>query len=385
MKTNNNEFYKNANNLTLPIVSRYGKIIDAVYKLQNLDFENSLNSLKTFFDSVISDFSTLNSNFLKEFYYYARIANGWGRVLTMVYLCLLLIVVTFAGFSMMFYVCIINQGYLRIFMHILWNIIRFFIFSFFFYGGAYGMCYLALRDAVAYVMFVFGEKNLSPSSTSYLIPRNDGKNYLNFCLLNENSDYKYKINDILTTSLEDYFRNYKELIPLIEEYNNYYKDSSSYDDDQKNLLDEQNKMISLIKKRVDNVLCRVVNCNDFPEVSVRKGGLFGSFDCSFLKSDLAMMYRTLYDMSVEARILCALSCCIGFFGAIAVYFFLLVLHHYNNELFYDQDSSNFIWFDGNRKTKKKSSNKDPSHKKRKIRSEIELSSRNEEYSDFNKK
>ena len=132
MKKNNNEFYKNANNLTLPIVSRYGKIIDAVYKLQNLDFENSLNSLKTFFDSVISDFSTLNSNFLKEFYYYARIANGWGRVLTMVYLCLLLIVVTFAGFSMMFYVCIINQGYLRIFMHILWNIIRFFIFSFFF-------------------------------------------------------------------------------------------------------------------------------------------------------------------------------------------------------------------------------------------------------------
>ena len=380
----NNEFYKNANNLTLPIVSRYGKIIDAVYKLQNLDFENSLNSLKTFFDSVISDFSTLNSNFLKEFYYYARIANGWGRVLTMVYLCLLLIVVTFAGFSMMFYVCIINQGYLRIFMHILWNIIRFFIFSFFFYGGAYGMCYLALRDAVAYVMFVFGEKNLSPESTSYLIPRNDGKNYLNFCLLNENSDYKYRINNILTTSLEDYFRNYKELIPLIEEYNNYYKDSSSYDSAQKDLLDEQNKMISLIKKKVDNVLCRA-NCNDFPEVSVRKGGLFGSFDCSFLKSDLAMMYRTLYDMSVEARILCALSCCIGFFGAIAVYFFLLVLHHYNNELFYDQDNSNFIWFDGNRKTKKKSSNKDPSHKKRKIRSEIELSSRNEEYSDFNKK
>ena len=46
-----------------------------------------------------------------------------------------------------------------------------------------------------------------------------------------------------------------------------------------------------------------------------------------------MIYTALYDLSVESRILCALSCCIGFFGAIAVYFYLLVMYHYNNRDF----------------------------------------------------
>ena len=125
------------------------------------------------------------------------------------------------------------------------------------------------------------------------------------------------------------------------------------------------------------------NTKLFAQISVRQGGLFGSFNCDFLKSDLNMIYRTLYDLSVEARILCALSCCIGFFGAIAVYFFLLVLHHYNMDLFYDSGQSIFTRIDGN-VSRKKISNKDPGYKKRKIRSEIELSSRNEEYSGVHK-
>ena len=90
------------------------------------------------------------------------------------------------------------------------------------------------------------------------------------------------------------------------------------------------------------------------------------------------MYRTLYDLYIEARILCALSCCIGYFGAIAVYFFLLVIHHYNNELFFDSGRSAFIGFEGFGSNKKEI-NKDPSYRKRKIRSEIELSSKNDDY------
>ena len=60
---------------------------------------------------------------------------------------------------------------------------------------------------------------------------------------------------------------------------------------------------------------------------------FDSFNCSFLRSDLSMIYTTLYDLSIESRILCALCCCIGFFGAIAVYTYLLVIYHYNNDEF----------------------------------------------------
>ena len=39
----------------------------------------------------------------------------------------------------------------------------------------------------------------------------------------------------------------------------------------------------------------------------------------------------MWDFSWETRILCALSCCIGFFGAIAVYSFLWAMHLWKRE------------------------------------------------------
>ena len=364
---------------TWPFLTKYEKILDAYYILLNLrDYLSegkNLEELTTFFQIIETDFQRLKTEFLSKFYYFARIANGWGRVLTMIYFCLLLIAVTFAGFSMMFYVCLRNQGYLAIFMHVLWNIIRFFIFSFFFYGAAYGMCYLALRDAVAYVMFVFGEENLSleENKNSYLIPKKKGKEFLNYCLINKDNNFKKKFKDILTSSLEDLIKNAIELEDLIDNKNDLILSKGF------KLRNGENLVVS-IKNNFDEKIKGKFKY--YEQYVVRQDGLFGSFDCSFLKSDLAMMYRTLYDLSVEARILCALSCCIGFFGAIAVYFFLLVLHHYNMELFFDSGQSIFTRFDGNA-SRKKILNKDPGYKKRKIRAEVELSSRNEEYSGIN--
>ena len=369
-------------NFTLPFMTRYEKILDAYRNLLNVK-KNGVDGLSSYFNNMLGDFENIKSKFLNKFYYFARIANGWGRVLTMIYFCLLLIAVTFAGFSMMFYVCLRNQGYLAIFMHVLWNIIRFFIFSFFFYGAAYGMCYLALRDAVAYVMFFFGEENLN--GDGYLLPKEKGREFLQICLsIDKDNTYKNKLDDILIFSLEDIIKNSKELNDSME--------SCKVNDDY--LVNDgfklENGTVNFVKFIINNINDNFFNIaniktliNDLGPIAVRQGGLFGSFDCSFLRSDLAMMYRTLYDLSVEARILCALSCCIGFFGAIAVYFFLLVLHHYNMDLFFDSGQSIFTTIDGNPRRKKNSS-KDPGYKKRKIRSEIELSSRNEEYSGVNK-
>ena len=386
-----NNLIKKVNKITLPIASKYKKIIDAIYILQQFDNIDSdgddIGEFKAFMSKIKNDFSSLKDEFLKEYYYFAKIARGWGRILTMIYLCLLCITVTFEGFSMMFYVCLKRQGYLQIFMHVLWNITRFFMFSFFFYGAAYGMCFLALRDAVAYVMFVFGEDNLNLNTKdSYLIPKNEGKEFLHYCLINNDNNYKNKINPILISALEDYFKSYSELKILFEDRDsesNLEKEATNANAIE--LYTKQNKIYSHIKDKIDDLeeYCINKNCDNLLETSIKQGGLFGYLDCSFLKSDLAMIYRTLYDMSVEARILCALSCCIAFFGAVFVYFFLLVLHHYNAEIFFDNGKSIFIGFDGYRNTKR--NNKDPAYKKRKIRSEIELSSRNEEYDANNNK
>ena len=131
-----------------------------------------------------------------------------------------------------------------------------------------------------------------------------------------------------------------------------------------------------------------LNCTNLPELAVSNGGLYGSLNCGFLQTDLNLIYRALYDASVESRILAACSLCASFFGAVAVYFYLLVLHHYNNEIFFDSGKSIFTGFDGfGRGYKTKSHNKDPAYKKRKLRAEIELTSRNDEgsnYKDINK-
>ena len=387
------DFVKKINEITLPIAFKYGKIIDSIYILQNFDkyiksdsSKYNISDFKNFMTKIKNDFSGLKDEFLKEYYYFARIARGWGKILTMIYLCLLCITVTFEGFSMMFYVCLKRQGYLQIFMHVLWNITRFFMFSFFFYGAAYGMCFLALRDAVAYVMFVFGEDNLNLNDkNSYLIPKNEGKKFLHYCLINNDNNYKNQINPILISALEDYFKSYSELKILLEDRDSENDLEKKATNVTRGLYEEQHNIYVYLPDKIDGLkqFCNNENCDNLLEASMKQGGLFGYLDCSFLKSDLAMIYRTLYDMSVEARILCALSCCIAFFGAIFIYFFLLVLHHYNAEIFFDNGKSIFIGFDAYGNTKK--NNKDPVYKKRKIRSEIELSSRNEEYDANNNK
>ena len=195
---------------------------------------------------------------------------------------------------------------------------------------------------------------------------------------------KKKLDIILTSSLEDFFKSYSELVVLFKEQKTA-EDLSEYEKSNnktvKDLLAAQTQLYDFINDKITKIVCKN-NCAKFPELAIREGGLFGSFNCTFLKSDLNMMYRTLFDLSVEARILCALSCCIGFFGAIAIYFFLLVLHHYNTEIFFDAGKSIFTGFDRIGNNKKKYTSKDPAYKKRKIRSEIELSSRNEEYSGY---
>ena len=257
------------------------------------------------------------------------------------------------------------------------------MFSFFIYGAAYGIFFKMLRDAVIFVKFVFGEDNLKDINTkSLLIPTGNGKDYLNYCLINDNDDYKNALNNILTSSLEDFFRGYFD---LVESFNS--QDQYSIEDIDEDLNKEWKKTLDFMEKTVKPDLSDLWSSNNtmkniaeyFSEIAKRKGGLFGSYDCSFLKRDLHMMYRTVYDAAIESRILCALSCCIGFFGAIAVYFFLLVIHHYDNELFYDAGQSNFIGFEGFG-YKRNDIGKNPAYKKRKIRSEIELSSRNDQYS-----
>ena len=235
------------------------------------------------------------------------------NILAMVYFCLFLIAIVSAGVSMMFYACLKRQGYLITLMHVLWNIIRFFILSFFLYGTAYGIIFLILRDLIGVMKIIYGKEHLP------------------------------------NTNPAGYFM--KKCLGVLET-------SGGAVTEQVNDQD----VINCLNIKID--------------------------ECSFLKSYLNHLYKALNDASSESQKLSAISLCASFFGEVAIYFYLLVMHHYNNELFFDSGKSIFTGFDGfGRGYKNKNRNNDPAYKKRKLRAEIELTSKNDEqneYKDINK-
>ena len=369
------------NKVVLPFTNRYSKIVSSLFQLERKKniAESSINEIKEYFKKTNLDI--YKNEFMGKFRGYAKTLRGGFKVLPMIYYCLLLISVTFAGVSMMFYACLKRQGYLITFMHVLWNIIRFFIFSFFLYGTAFGIGFLVIKDAISSIMYIFGE-NLE--NEGKLLPEGKGKEFLKFCLTNDENNFKKKIDENfeITTLLNDFFSNYQELNDLIENLGEPMAISDTLK--EKTMVEN---MRDKIKREIKEKLCvdgtNSVDCNDLSKRSIQEGGIFGSFDCGFLKSDLANFYRALYHASVESRILCALSLCISFFGAVALYFFLLVLHHYNNELFFDSGKSIFKGFEGfGAGYKKKNYQQDPAYKKRRLRNEIELTSKNDEGSEY---
>ena len=358
---------KKPNNEERICLARYTKIIISLEQLSDQIIEATEDILNT--NSIYEEnkFKEIKNEFLVEFDYYARILRACLKVLAMIYYCLFLIVITSAGVSMMFYACLKRQGYLLTFMHVLWNVIRFFMFSFFLYGTAYGIGFLAIGDSIAYMMYVFNE-NLAEDKPKLIA---GGKQFFTDCLLENDSNLKKYYDKRYAESLNDFFINYKEIKESKCDYENIIQDA---------LTNLENSIDSTTGENLGNP----GEFNYLVNIASKEGGLFGSFDCGFLKSHLNLLYTALYDASVESRILSALSLISSFFGAVTIYFFLLVMHHYNNELFFDTGKSIFTGFDGfGGGYKKKDKDKDPAYKKRKLRAEIELTSKNDEQSGYN--
>ena len=278
---------------------------------------------------------------MEEFYFYANTGNICLRILTLVYYCIFFIAVLTTGIFLVLFVCLKKQGNLIQIMHFLWNVLRFFIVSFFLYGTAYGIFNILLADLVTYLDFVFGPENLNKEH--YLLPNGNGTEYLKFCLLGNETNYKS--NNVLTASLNDFFTNYKEFTNI--------KDSNF--DFSNGIKKELEEMIKSMKYNINelNKTLNLVNYDELAERAVSKEGLFGSFDCGFLKSDLQHLYRTIYDSSIESEILCALCLCSSFFGEIVVNLLLSIMHHYNNEIFFLRGKNIFFGLEGFQEKKRK--------------------------------
>ena len=369
-------FIYEVNRIVNKIMNKYDDIIDSLsylYAYGNIS-SSKLDKTITEFKNVSEDLKTYQNDYLDKVEYYIKVAKACGYVLVMIYFSILCAVSIIGCALLMAYSYLKEQLHMDIVMHIIWNLVKFFIFSFFMYGAAFGMLFLGLRDIISFNKYLFGEENLNNSSKTYLLPKNESKEFLRTCLLGEKNEYFGELDNDIYENLNEYFNNFRELKDILKDNyilnKNFYTDYNVYTkpDTLRNLdisditdidsteidfteftiitIPSDNFLNISLKVPFDNATEMINKINstfdklkDIDDINSTEYDykFLDSFSCGFLKSDLAILYNTLYDLSIESRILCTLSCCIAFFGEISIYFYLLSIYHYDKKEFKDGD------------------------------------------------
>ncbi len=173
----------------------YSNILSAIFAISQMD----------------KNLSTYKSKFMEDLAYYVNVAMVMGKIVPLIYFSILLTFVVASGALLITYFCKeINQQWWILPMHIAWNGIRFFIFSFFIYGCAYGMLFYYSRDLIGYLDFAFSKENIN-TDNMVILPK-ETKSFFNYCLysnisetfandasLNEFMKYAVNIDSILET------------------------------------------------------------------------------------------------------------------------------------------------------------------------------------------
>ena len=356
-----------------------------VYNLGNT-YQELLNNSINNFQLISDDLKNYKNGYLDSVEYYIKLAKACGHILTIIYFCILCLISIGGIILLLAYSYLKNQNHLDTFMHVVWNCIRFFELSFFLYGAAYGMLFKGLRDSIVYNKYLFGT-NLDESTTTLLLPKKEAKSYLRNCLSEKNTaQFAGDLDDYIADDLNDFSSSYEKLQEAVKiNYTLPFKDKDKIyligvEDESKikhRILEEKEEMemsvsneqekikkqneqfnfttqienyelmvkiliesfsnltITLSQKlnititKTSRILSNKEEANEELSLNDYLGFSSDSFDCSFLQNDLNLMYNALYDLSIQSRILCAISCCIAFFSEIFTYFYLLSIYHYN--------------------------------------------------------
>jgi hypothetical protein len=240
------------------------------------------------------------------------------------------------------------------------------------FSAAFGALYLVSRDLIGYNQFLFGDLYLAQNSTNRFITNGETKEFLRYCINEENN---FEIPTIVF--LKDLYYNMKKGKDVKANYNftNLYIERECYYIISENLrnmgiedsTDSPEETVDLnftvvteaVEEMINiiyNVLYNNSNNNDkslrlldngdtqpqdtdiIPEIE-KLGNTIEQLNCTYLKNEIQILYDSLYELSIESRISCALCCCIGFFLEFSIAFYLLVLYHYNNIEFRDDNDT----------------------------------------------
>ena len=364
------------------IMENFEELESSYLNTKNLGdfYQELLDTSINNFQNVSEDLKNYKNGYLDSVEYYIKVAKGCGHILTIIYFCILCLISIGGIILLLAYSYLKNQNHLDTFMHVVWNCIRFFELSFFLYGAAYGMLFKGLRDSIVYNMYLFGE-NLDESTTTLLLPKKEAKSYLRNCLSEKNTQFTDDFADYIADDLNDFSSSYENLQEIVkknftlpsedkdkiyvigvkdiskighrilqenensvsneQDINrigelNFKEQISNYELMVKTLIESFGNLTITLKEKINititktsRILSNKEETNEDLNLNDYLGFSSDSFDCSFLQNDLNLLYNALYDLSIQSRILCAISCCIAFFSEIFTYFYLLSIYHYN--------------------------------------------------------
>ena len=333
-------------------------------------YEKELQITENTLNEIYSGLNIYKTEFLKkEADYYINVSNICGYILVTIYYSILLAIVLCSCFLLWAYSYFKEQKLIYTFMHVSWNILKFFSFSFFMFGAAFGALYLVSRDLIGYNQFLFSE-NLAPNTTTKLLPNDTTtKEFLRYCINKEGSNYinNFEIPSIVL--LKDLYYNMKKGKEINDEYNissklqgnidcyrvidenlrNIDEDDGDSTDDSEDVItlkfDDVNEAVKNMIKQIHDALypdpiVRILDGKHQIISNIEKlGEAIEKLNCGYLYTEIQILYGSLYELSIESRISCVLCCCIGFFLEFSIAFYLLVLYHYNNTDFKDDNDT----------------------------------------------
>ena len=336
-------------------------------KQRETSYGNELNVANNTLKNISDDLNNYKTEFLDEAYYYINVSKICGYILVTIYYSILLAIVVCSCFLLWAYSYFKEQRLIYTFMHVAWNILKFFSFSFFMFGAAFGALYLVSRDLIGYNQFLFND-NLASNATTYLLPNGASKEFLRYCINEEDSNYinNFELPTILL--LKDLYNNMNKGKNINEKNYNFTKLSEKitcyyvFSEDLRNIEEETDTeqiidTFELDFSKVGNKVKEMINeiHNElYPDSNLRilqekeskiineigeLGKTIDKLNCGFLKTEIQILYDSLYGLSIESRISCVLCCCIGFFLEFSIAFYLLVLYHYNNNEFKDDNDT----------------------------------------------
>ena len=332
-------------------------------KIYGKELNIANNTLKNISEGLIS----YKKDFLEEEAdYYIKVSNICGYILVTIYYSILLAIVVCSCFLLWAYSYFKEQKLIYTFMHVTWNILKFFSFSFFMFGAAFGALYLVSRDLIGYNQFLFGDLYLSPNETNRFITNKDTKEFLRYCINEENSNYINNFEMPTIVFLKNLYFNmkngkdvkekyaFKDLYVVRECYYIINENLRNIEEDSTDLPDETiflnftdvglaveemiNKIYEALYNKTSNLRLLSDEKNIIPEIE-KIGDTIEQLNCTYLKNEMQILYDSLYELSIESRISCVLCCCIGFFLEFSIAFYLLVLYHYNNNDFKDDNDT----------------------------------------------